>query len=66
VAGLARPALARPGLLWPLLAADGPDATERLLPAYFRARPPRLWPAEEGAQFAAWLAGRGQQSAGCC
>jgi len=57
---------ARPDLLRRLLAVDGPDATERLLPGCFRARTPRLWPAEEGAQFAAWLAGRGRQSAGCC
>ena len=65
-ARLSQLALARPDLLRPLLAADGPDATERLLLGYFRARPPRLWPAEEGAQFAAWLARRGRQSAGCC
>lgn len=65
-ARLSQLALARPDLLRPLLAADGPDATERLLLGYFGARPPRLWPAEEGAQFAAWLAGRGGQSAGCC
>jgi uncharacterized protein (UPF0276 family) len=65
-ARLSQLALARPDLLRPLLAADGPDATERLLLGYFRDRPPRLWPAEEGAQFAAWLAGRAGQSAGCC
>ena len=65
-ARLSQLALARPDLLRPLLAADGPDATERLLLGYFAARPPRLWPAEEGARFAAWLAGRGRQSAGCC
>ena len=65
-ARLSQLALARPDLLRPLLAADGPDATERLLLGYFGARPPRLWPAEEGAQFAAWLAGQGGQSAGCC
>lgn len=65
-ARLSQLALARPDLLRPLLAADGPDATERLLLGYFGARPPRLWPAEEGAQFAAWLAGLGGQSAGCC
>jgi hypothetical protein len=65
-ARLSKLALARPGLLRPLLAADGPDAAERLLPGCFRARPPRLWPAQEGAQFAAWLAGQAGQSAGCC
>jgi uncharacterized protein (UPF0276 family) len=65
-ARLSQLALARPDLLRPLLAAAGPDATERLLLGYFRARPARLWPAQEGAQFAAWLAGRPGQSAGCC
>jgi hypothetical protein len=48
------------------LLADGPDFAERLLLGCFRARPPRLRPAGEGAQFAAWLAGPGRQSAGCC
>jgi uncharacterized protein (UPF0276 family) len=50
--------LARPDLLRELLASDGPDATEQLLVRYLRARTPKAWPADEGAQFAGWLAGR--------
>jgi uncharacterized protein (UPF0276 family) len=55
-ARLSQLVLARADLLRPLLAADGPDATERLLLRYLSERPPRLWPGEEGEQFAAWLA----------
>ena len=50
--------LARPDLLRQLLAGGGPDATEQLLLRYLRARTPKAWPADEGAQFADWLAGQ--------
>jgi uncharacterized protein (UPF0276 family) len=50
--------LARPDLLGELLASSGPDATEQLLQRYLRARTPKAGPADEGAQFAGWLAGQ--------
>jgi uncharacterized protein (UPF0276 family) len=50
--------LARPDLLRQLLATAGPDATGQLLLRYLGARAPKAWPADEGAQFAAWLAGQ--------
>jgi uncharacterized protein len=49
-------ALARPDLLGPLIAAIGADATERLLYRYLKACRPQRWKADEGAQFASWLA----------
>jgi uncharacterized protein (UPF0276 family) len=57
-ARLSQLVLARADLLRPLLARNGPDATEQLLHKYLADRPPRLWPGEEGEQFAAWLANR--------
>jgi uncharacterized protein (UPF0276 family) len=48
--------LASPDLLGRLLAEAGAEATRRLLFRYLRACPPRRWTAEEGAQFASWLA----------
>lgn len=48
--------LARPDLLRGLIETLGPDEIERMLDTYLDASPPSRWAADEGRQFAEWLA----------